>query len=113
MVQIINPKIRGCGTGISVPKNSNAKITNPDISDTTVAIEERDEPTAQPQPDKIALAVKKPLANFSAALIATIVGGVIVSAITIFYLQPWQDNNQELIQDKKQQKTIKTTEKHP
>lgn len=54
-----------------------------------------------PRLKKMAAAIKKPIANFSIPLIVTIVGGLIVAAIAIFYLQPWQESIQEQSQDKK------------
>jgi hypothetical protein len=54
-----------------------------------------------PRLKKMAEAIKKPIANFSIPLIVTIVGGLIVAAITVFYFQPLQERTQEQSQEQK------------
>ena len=48
-------------------------------------------------------ATKKPATSISKTFIVTVVSGIIVAAITVFYLQPWQENIQEQRQPETQQ----------
>ena len=88
-----NIKISGFDEGVVVREKNGKSPSGNKFIDFKVKL--------YPKVRPLVTAIKKPFAKLSATLFITIVGGLIVAAITVFYFQPWQENIQEQLPDKK------------